>query len=63
MKLGSFHSDNKISLFQEKYLLTLNFLACKHKLSELKKYENIIKKNMPVKQLINLLIQENLKKT
>ena len=27
--------------------------ACKQKLSELKKYENIIKKNMPVKQLIN----------
>jgi hypothetical protein len=24
--------------------------ACKQKLSELKKYENIIKKNMPVKQ-------------
>jgi hypothetical protein len=29
--------------------------ACKQKLSELKKYENIIKKNMPVKQLINFL--------
>ena len=29
MKLGSFHSDNKISQFQEKYLLTLNFcLIC-----------------------------------
>jgi hypothetical protein len=27
--------------------------ACKKKFSELKKYENIIKKNMPVKQLIN----------
>ena len=26
--------------------------ACKQKLSELNKYENIIKKNMPVKQLI-----------
>jgi inorganic pyrophosphatase len=70
MKLGSFHSYNKISQFQEKYLLTLNFCliclgiigrvkminkiernkcvekikACKQKLSELKKYENIIKK-------------------
>jgi hypothetical protein len=29
--------------------------ACKQKLSELKKYENIIKKNMPVKPLIILL--------
>ena len=29
MKLGSFHSDNKISQFQEKYLLTLIFfLIC-----------------------------------
>ena len=27
--------------------------TCKQKLSELKKYENIIKKKMPVKQLIN----------
>ena len=33
--------------------------TCKQKLSELKKYENIIKKNMPVKQLINF---KNLKK-
>ena len=29
--------------------------ACKQKLSELKKYENTIKKNMPVKQLIHFL--------
>ena len=40
MKLGSFHSDNKISQFQEKYLLTLNFcLICLGIIGRVKKSE------------------------